>query len=117
MSKSQMDKATAENLPVESDDEQMVDELRDRKTIEVWAPPSRWGRWADFVEHYGPLKLKIRAHSKTMAEGQVRYMNTAGKNTTDNFHKSIIIQTGNVTEVIVVRFKGVPLGTTVTCMA
>jgi hypothetical protein len=78
------------------------------------APPMTWGPWLEVGGAAGPVTFRIsyEAEGDTMVKGQVSYPTDDGMRVVE-FMDSITVRTCDCYGPIEVRFKGVPLGSSV----
>jgi hypothetical protein len=84
-------------------------------TYPAYAGPNVFGPWAQVGSHAGAITYTISASpvGKTMIVGEVMYFGVDGQRKVEPFYGSTVIRTCNCWATVLVRFKGIPLGTVV----
>jgi len=83
-------------------------------TFNIWAPPNFFGPWVIVASHGGVVRYTIQASAvgSTLVIGEVKYYSQTGERI-EQFRDVARITTGNAWANVRVRFKGIPLGSSV----
>jgi hypothetical protein len=83
-------------------------------TFNIWAPPMAFGPWTVVASHGGPVgyTIDMRVLGSTVVIGEVKYYGARGERV-EQFRGQTHIRTGNAWGNVRVRFRGVPLGSSV----
>ncbi|WP_028591996.1 hypothetical protein [Paenibacillus massiliensis] len=104
-------------VPVESE---RLDQVRFRNgrvsQFSAYAPPLVWGPWRTVREHTGAATYEVgyRAEGEILVVAEIRYYSLDRGRVEQGFIDQVSIQTGDVMDIIEVRFKGGGMGTGVT---